>query len=430
MKDRKTKENINSQNFSSTTISLSSFNKLDINEKNEKLRDILADAYGSRNKVKSKTLLRIINLANEKEKNIIHLENSITVENNGRELIFTFGKTKVLPIIIFYVGLLIFLSCAATFAYLGEAKRSMLNIDIDNDGVAELNIDLDNDEIADINIDTDKDNKPNENIDYMGNWTAIFNINKDGILYNQINQDLNGDGKCDINCDIDKDGWPDLNIDLDGDGKADMFIDSENEGYASLNIDINGDGKCDIQCDEDNDGKCDNYCLSKETIKYFENVKYLETIKYLDIDEKENASISSENTIPAISVLGKKVTCDDLYPTDQPEQGAKKECVTELVVKNLSTLNVKYDLYLLVGNNTYTSSNFKYKITSTNGGGNMNNYVTAPTTDTLVFKKVSISPLSTQVYNISFILEGTNAEQNYDANKKFDGEFIVKLNNN
>ena len=60
----------------------------------------------------------------------------------------------------------------------------------------------------------------------------------------------------------------------------------------------------------------------------------------------------------------------------------------------------------------------------------MNNYVTAPTTDTLVFKKVSISPLSTQVYNISFILEGTNAEQNYDANKKFDGEFIVKLNNN
>ena len=130
--------------------------------------------------------------------------------------------------------------------------------------------------------------------------------------------------------------------------------------------------------------------------------------------KKENASISSENTIPAISVLGKKVTCDDLYPTDQPEQGAKKECVTELVVKNLSTLNVKYDLYLLVGNNTYTSSNFKYKITSTNGGGNMNNYVTAPTTDTLVFKKVSISPLSTQVYNISFILEGTNAEQNYD----------------
>lgn len=430
MKDRNNQDASKSQKFSTTSVGLASFNKLNINEQNEKLRDLLADAYGSRNKVKSKNLLKIINLANEKEKNIIHLDNSITVENNGSELIFTFSKTRVLPMIIFYVGLLIFLSCAATFAYLGEAKRAQLNIDIDNDGVAELNIDLDGDEVADVNIDIDKDNKPDENIDYMGNWTAVFNINKDGKLYNQMNQDLNGDGKCDLNCDIDNDGWPDLNIDLDGNGKADMFIDSENEGYASLNIDVDGDGKCDIQCDEDNDGKCDNYCLSKDTIKYFETTKYIETIKYLDFDKKENANVETGSTIPAISVLGKKVTCNDLYPTDQPEEGAKKECVTELIVKNLSTLNIKYDLSLTVGNNTYTSSNFKYRITSTNGGGNMNSYVTTPKSDVKIFEKVSISPLSTQVYKMSFILEGTNDEQNYDANKTFSGEFNVKLNNN
>lgn len=420
MKDRKNQDTSKSKshNFSTTTIVLSSFNKLNINEQNEKLRDILADAYGSRNKVKPKTLLRIINLANEKEKNIIHLENSITVENNGSELIFTFSKTKVLPIILFYVGLLIFLSCAATFAYLGEAKRAQLNIDIDNDGIAELNIDLDGDEVADVNIDIDKDNKPDENIDYMGNWTAVFNINKDDKIYNQMNQDLNGDGKCDLNCDIDNDGWPDLNIDLDGDGIADMFIDSENEGYASLNIDVDGDGKCDIQCDIDNDGKCDNYCLSKDTIKY------------LDVAEKENTNFEAGSTIPAISIIGKKVNCNDLYPTDQPEESAKKECVTELIVKNLSTLTIKYDLTLKVGKNTYTSSNFKYRITSTNGGGNMNTYVTAPKSDINVFNKISISPLSTQVYKISFILEGTNEEQNYDADKTFSGEFNVTLNSN
>ena len=432
MKDRKKTDKMNNK-YSSTTVSLNEFNKLNVNEKNEKIKDILADAYGNRNKVKSKNLLKIINLAGNKEKNVIHLDNSVSIENNGSELIFIVSKTKVLPIILFYTGLLIFLSCAATFSYLGEQKRSLLNVDIDDDGIAEINIDLDKDEIADVNIDKNNDNKPDENIDYMGNWKAIFNINKEGVLYNQINQDLNGDGKCDLNCDTDDDGWPDTNIDLDGDKIADMFLDPDNSGKASFNFDVDGDGACDVHCDDDKDGKCDTYCVKDSVIEsiteYIETIKYVETVKYIDYDENDSAKSDVNSVIPAISVEGQKVVCNDLYPTDQPQEGAKKECVTELVVKNLSTLSIKYNLNLNVLDNTYTSDNFKYKVTSTNGGGNMNVYEVVPKTNSKIFDSVLISSLSTQTYKISFILEGTNEEQNYDANRSFSGELKVELNN-
>ena len=438
MKGRK-KNNDIVNNYNSTTISLNQFNKLNINEKNEKLRDILADAYGNRNKVKSKTLLKIINLANEKERKIVHLENSISVENNGDELIFLISKTKVLPVILFYVGLLIFLSSAATFSYLGEQKRSLLNVDIDKDGVAELNIDLNKDEIADVNIDTNKDDKPDVNIDYMDNWTATFNIEKDGELFNKMNQDVDGDGKCDLNCDVDNDGWPDTNIDIDGDKVADMFLDPEDSGKASYNFDVDGDGTCDVHCDNDGDGKCDEYCVKDsvkesiteyiETIRYVETVRYIENEKIVDFDKNNPAHSNIHSVIPAISVEGQKVVCDDLYPTDQPGEDVKKECVTELVVKNLSTIGIRYNLDLEVNNNEYTSENFKYNVTSTNGGGNMNSYVQVPKSNTTIFKNVLIPRRATQTYRISFIIEGTNAEQNYDANRSFSGQLKVKLNN-
>lgn len=438
MKGKKTQKN-NVNNYDSTTISLNQFNKLNINEKNEKLRDILADAYGNRNKVKSKTLLKIINLANEKERKIVHLENGVSVENNGQELVFIISKTKVLPIILFYIGLLIFLSCAATFSYLGEQKRAMLNVDIDDDGIAELNIDLNNDEIADVNIDTNRDKKPDENIDYMGNWTATFNVNKDGKLYNEMNQDIDGDGKCDLNCDTNDDGWPDTNIDLDGDKIPDMFLDPEDSGKPSYNFDVDGDGTCDVHCDNDGDGKCDEYCVKDsvkdsvieyiETIRYVESVRYIETEKYIDFDKNNPAHSNIHSTIPAISVEGQKVVCNDLYPTDQPGEDVKKECTTELVVKNLSTIGIRYNLDLEVLANEYTSENFKYTVTSTNGGGNMDSYVPVPKTNKRIFKNVLISRGETQTYNVSFIIEGTNAEQNYDANRSFSGQLKVKLNN-
>ena len=162
---------------------------------------------------------------------------------------------------------------------------------------------------------------------------------------------------------------------------------------------------------------------------HIETIKYVETVKYIDYDENDSAKSDVNSVIPAISVEGQKVVCNDLYPTDQPQEGAKKECVTELVVKNLSTLSIKYNLNLNVLDNTYTSDNFKYKVTSTNGGGNMNVYEVVPKTNSKIFDSVLISSLSTQTYKISFILEGTNEEQNYDANRSFSGELKVELNN-
>lgn len=403
--------------YSSHIEPLDRFNKLNINEQNELLRDILKDAYGGRNKVKSETLLKIENLAKEKDEKIIKLENSITVENDGKDLIFTFSRTKVLPILIFYIGLLVLLSSAATFSYLQEMKMSKLNVDINGDGIPDINIDTDNDEIADVNIDINDDDKPERNIDYMGNHVPTFNVIKeDGTLFNKMNQDLDGDGVCDLNCDTDNDGWPDLNIDLDGDGKADMFIDVDNSGYPNLNIDVNGDGVCDIECDTDGDLKCNKYCLGSETLKY---------LGYGEVKDNKNFV---GTTIPAISVIGEEIECNNLYPTDQPQDNAKKECTTKLTVKNLSDIDVDYQVSMNVLENTYTSNNFKYKMTGTNGGGVFNSYVTVPKSgESNVFESVTIRPGVTQEYTISFILEGTNEVQNYDANRVFNGNFKVEI---
>lgn len=308
-----------------------------------------------------------------------------------------------------------FLASAATFSYLGEVKRSMLNIDIDGDGIPELNIDIDNDEIADINIDTNGDKKPDQNIDYMGNNKPVFNVIKDGKIFNKVNQDTNGDGVCDLNCDTDNDGWPDTNIDLDGDGKADLSLDPENTGKPSMNIDVNGDGVCDIQCDDDGDGKCDTYCLSSDTIHY------------LDFgDIKDNNNLIGTR-VPTLTIEGEEVVCNDLFPTDQPQEGALKECKATLTIKNISNLVVDYKLNFLIHDNTYTSNNFKVRLVGTNGGGTMG-YTTVPKSDKTLFESVKIAANTTQVYNISFILEGTNTEQNYDANRSFQGEFKVELN--
>lgn len=403
--------------YSSHVEPLERFNKLNINDQNELLKDILKDAYGSRDKVKAETLLKIENLAKEKDEKTIRLENSVTVENDGTNLVFSFSRTKVLPILIFYIGLLVLLSSAATFSYLRDMKLSELNVDINGDGIPDLNIDTNNDEIADVNIDTDGDGKPDRNIDYMGNRIPTFNVIKeDGSIFNKMNQDTNGDGKCDLNCDTNDDGWPDINIDLDGDGKPDMAIDADKTGYPTLNIDVNGDGKCDIQCDTNGDGICDEYCLGKETLKYLD---------YNDI--KDNSNLITTR-IPAINVIGEEIECNNLYPTDQPEANAKKECTTKLTVQNISDVDVPYSISLNVLTNTYTSNNFKYKINSTNGGGEHSNYVTVPKSGTnTVFEKVTVRAGLTQEYNISFILEGTQAEQNYDANKAFNGIFKVEI---
>ena len=406
-------------NYSTVYVNLNEFNKLNLNEQNEKIRDILADAYGGRNKIKADVLLKIINLAKEKEKKTLHFENSVNVENNNIELIFSFSKIKILPAILFYIGLLIFLTSAATFAYLGDMKRAELNIDIDNDGIAEINIDIDGDEVADVNIDINNDKVPEHNIDYMDNWVPTFNIlNKDGTLSNIINQDTNNDGICDINCDINGDGWPEFNLDLDGDGTPDMFLDPENEGYASMNIDSDGDTVCDIQCDTNRDGKCDKFCLDSETIKYLD---------YGEIEGNNNNNLIGSK-IPTLTVEGEEITCNDLYPTDQPEEGALKECTATLKVNNLSSLVLNYRVVFNISDNTYTSQNFKYRMIGTNGATSLREYTTVPSVgNTTSLNNVRITAATSHTYNISFILQGTGDAQNYDANRSFRGEFKVEL---
>jgi hypothetical protein len=402
--------------YNSHVESLDRFNKLNINDQNELIKDILKDAYGGREKVKAECLLKIENFAKSKEVGKLKLDNSVTVENDGNNLIFSYSRTKVLPIFVFYIGLLVILSSAATFSYLQDMKISKLNIDIDGDGIADLNIDTNNDEVAEVNISKDG-KKPLYNIDYMNNHVSVFNIlNEDGSISNEINNDTDNDGVCNLNCDTDNDGWPDMNLDLDGDGVADMFIDSLNKGYANLNLDVNGDGECDIQCDTDNDGVCNNYCLG------------LDTLKYLDFNEIKKNNINILSTIPAINVTGEEIVCNNLYPTDQPNEGAKKECTTKLTIQNISSIDVTYSLDFNIVTNTYTSNNFKYKITSTNGGGNINNYTTTPKSGTTtLFNNVVVKAGITQEYNVSFILEGTGEEQNYDANRLFNGNFSVNI---
>lgn len=72
---------------------------------------------------------------------------------------------------------------------------------------------------------------------------SIAKINNNASL---INIDLDRDGKADLNIDLDDDGLPDLNIDLDGDRKADLNLDIDSDGYPEKNVDTDGDWLADL----------------------------------------------------------------------------------------------------------------------------------------------------------------------------------------
>lgn len=395
-------------------LKISDFENLNFIEKNEKIRDIIKQATGFRNSINSRDLLNIIDYIEENKNEEMIINKELVINNIDGELIIKYRKGKVYLNVILFVIALILIAFLGTYAYLFKERLLTVNKDIDGDGIPEVNIDKDGDGVADINIDLDGDDIPDYNINYRKNGNAIFNI-KEGKKYkNTLNQDLNNDKTCDLNCDINEDGWPDTNLDMNGDGVADLFIDSEYKGYATLNIDINGDKTCDINCDLDDDFKCDKNCLD------------FEVVKYIDI-KNASAGVDISTVIPILELDGNEIDCKNLFPTDQPQDSVLKECKADFTVKNMSGIGASYNLKLAIDKNSFISDNLKYKLTSDNKIASIPNYVTVPKETKTVLKNIKIDSYETHHYSVSFIIEGENEEQNYDAGKNLKLKFIIEI---
>lgn len=371
-------------------------------------------------------------------------------------------KEKNYRLIIMTVILILALLLAgfgATFSYINFSRLANLNKDIDGDGIPDINIDTDGDNKPNINIDTNNDNKPDLNIDYKGNLIAVFNIDRDndGLAdFNLMNQDTDGDGKCDLNCDTNDDGWPDINIDLDGDGKADVDIDTDGDGIADLNLDLDGDGECDLNCDTNGDGICDLNCIKECTTdgsgqktcdvvekiveKIVEKEVEKEVIKTVIIEKIVESGTSVESGNNSIYIKGAKllvtfvdtneVKAENIFPTDQPEPELQdNKIIPEKIftIENTGEVNARYNLKWIISKNEFTSNNLKFKVSSTNNGGTLNSFTSLPLNDQVFLSNILIEPGVKQTYTVSFILEGTNAPQNYDQNKEFSGRINAEL---
>ena len=100
-------------------------------------------------------------------------------------------------------------------------------------------------------------------------------------------------------------------------------------------------------------------------------------------------------------------------------------------VKNESNRTYKYDIIIKDLVNTFVTEGYlQYKITSTNGGYNMTDYVSVPksstATDTILAKNVSIAVNVTQKYTIEFRYENDeNVDQGDDMGKKLSGTLFI-----
>ena len=312
---------------------------------------------------------------------------------------------------------------ASSYSAVNYALIKNLNKDIDGDGIADINLDLNNDRTAEVNIDYNGDNKPEVNIDYKGNRKPVFNIDTTGNgipNYNLINIDNNGDGLCDLNCDLDEDGWPDLNLDIDGDGIADIEIDSDNDREADLNFDMDTDTVCDLHCDTDNDLICDKYCLTSEDL---ENVIPVNNGTSMNVGNSKRQLKAGELVLEYED--DNTVYVEDIYPDDQPY--FTQEVPPKIFrVYNRSSLWVSYNLRWVVTYNDYESDNFKYKVTSTLNGANLD-WTTAPKESSVLKTEIIIAPYTTQEYQVDFKLQGVGGNQDYDQGKIFSGHIEIYL---
>ena len=410
--------------FDRVSIKLDNLLKLDDTSKHELIEDTLKNIYETKDIFLDKEIIKIISMLSSKtDEDVLVLPDELKVEKKDKEVVFYIKKKKIGVLwLVLFLSVLIIATILATYGAIRMRHRSDLNKDIDKDGIADINIDINGDFVADLNIDIDKDDKPDLNIDYKGNRKSMFNIdiNNDGIVdFNPV-YNVNGDPKaCTVNCDIDGDGWPDMNFDIDGDGNPDLDIDTDKDGIPDLNLDIDGDTYCDAMCDDDGDGVCDKHC-----VKIDDNERKTGPSTKTGIPDYEPNGYLQINYYN-----GDTLNIINLFPDGQNEKENHNGTINipskTLKVENISNYAVMYTLELVVNSNTFTSSNFKYKIEAMNGGGSFD-WQTVPFKSTTIFEKVFIPARTTQTYKVSFKLEETYANQNYDQGKEFIGYFALK----
>ena len=433
------KEEIKLDKSKKETLDLKEFMLLDEKKQYQKIEDTLNKMYENKVKVSKKYEEKILNICFNQNDTDTYLPKNLMVSKIGSKLIFEFRKKSNIIVIVILLLLVFFAIGLSTYFGVNYAFAKKFNIDLNGDGIPDLNIDTNNDNVCDINCDNNKDKIPDINIDYKGNHKPTFNVLlDDGTLFNKLNIDLDNDGICDINCDIDSDGFPDLNIDIDGDGVADFDIDTNKDKIKDMNLDTNGDMVCDINCDDNKDGICDRNCIiitdaKDDASSNPENPHKEEDNQDTNTDnptisEEGNGDINHESASLKVNFESlNKVDIKNLFPDDQNDSNLNTT-VPDLIftIENSSSIPIKYDLNWIVKENTYESTNFWYKVTSTNGGYNCD-YVTAPKSDSLIKDSITILPNTIHKYNISFTLHGTGSLQNYDQGKIFDGQIEVTL---
>src|SRR5574344_182539 len=410
--------------FSGKTIDLVKFNIESSENQYQIIENTLKEIYGESLNVSKKHILKVINLTCNPKDDFVYLPYNLKVSKEKLNLNFTVEEKKPVSTgaVIFMAWLFIFALIGATYAGIKYLSLADLNKDIDGDGIADINIDINKDNKAEINIDTNNDKKPEVNIDYKGNRKAVFNIDTDGdgkADSNLVNDATKKDNTCKINCDTNGDGWPDLNLDLDGDGKADTDVDTDGDGVADLNMDVNGDGVCDVMCDTDGDNLCDQNCINTSQ------------------PGKQNGSSTTsgnpniETSTPLLLVNyvdGVTVNVANLMPDDQPYmEGVEQETpLKSFTVENMSDYSITYSLKWNITYNTFTTDNYKYNLTATNGGSSFA-YQTVPKTNDYIVKNVTIPAKVKQKYTMTFKLAGTNSPQNDDQGKVFQGYIEVEV---
>ena len=402
-------------------INIKEFMLLDAKTQSEKIKESLEKMYDGKVNVNRNHIEKVLNIAFEPKDTEIYLPNNLRVSKENDKLIFSFKKKKNgLLILLFLLGFL-FIGGFATYTGIVLYHKSMLNIDIDGDGVADINVDMNKDGICDFNCDINGDRKPDLNIDYQSNRRSMFNIKMDdGSIKNPSNQDIDKDGKCDINCDTNNDGWPDLNIDYDGDGIVDFDRDINNDGIKDLDLDTDGDGVCDLNCDDEpKDNICDRKCTD---IEFSGNGGG-------STSQSGDGSINAK-TASLVVIFDKtdEVIVDMIYPDDQEGEEGINTKVPDMTwsVKNTTNKTLYYDIKWLDVYNDYESDNFWFKVESSNNGYNQS-WKTVPKSDGIMATKVAILPGHTQTYRISWTLHGTGGDQNYDQNKIFRGKVQVDI---
>lgn len=417
---------LSKQKVGNKIINIEDLNKLSVEEQGKFFEDTFDKIYsGEEIESLRKYSLRCIKLTCDPKDNKIHLPYGVIVEKKGSKLIVRVSQAKNIFLITLLVTVLLLALLASSYSAINYALIKNLNKDLDGDGIADINLDLNNDRTAEVNIDTNNDDKPDVNIDYKANRKPVFNIDTTGNgapNYNLINIDLNEDGLCDLNCDLNDDGWPDLNLDLDGDGIADIEIDSDNDREANLNFDMDTDMVCDLHCDTDNDLICDKYCLTSEDL---ENVIPVNNGTSMNVGNSKRQLKAGELVLEYEDDNNIYVT--DIYPDDQPY--FVQEIPPKIFrVYNRSSLYVSYNLRWKVDINDYESENFKYKVTSTLNGANLD-WTTAPFEDSVLKTEIIIAPYTTQEYQVDFKLQGVGGNQDYDQGKIFSGHIEIYLDN-